>query len=103
MLQQNRPFDHKKNGSVTMKTSGNLKIKQMIVLTGVLLHFCVGCIVFTLIYPWALLNPSSSLVIFRPELVLVMTSVGNGVANTVWEAEIKGRTKPSSSSARYQN
>ncbi|KAK3586293.1 hypothetical protein CHS0354_035694 [Potamilus streckersoni] len=34
------------------------------------------------------------------DLIQVMTSIGNNVANSVWEANLKGRLKPSASSPR---
>ena len=37
---------------------------------------------------------------FRSELVAAMTSVGNHLANSVWEASLKGRVKPSPSTHR---
>ncbi|CAH1776179.1 unnamed protein product [Owenia fusiformis] len=37
-----------------------------------------------------------------PELVAVMTNIGNHVANSVWEANAKGLTKPTPSSSREE-
>ena len=37
------------------------------------------------------------------DLVAVMTSVGNALANGIWEANYKGRTKPTPSSNRYEH
>ena len=38
--------------------------------------------------------------ISRPELVAVMTSIGNDMANSVWEANTKGRSKPAPGTPR---
>ena len=38
----------------------------------------------------------------RLDLIHVMTSVGNSLANTVWEFNCKGRLKPSPTSPRYE-
>ena len=38
--------------------------------------------------------------IFRPDLMRVMMSIGNSTANSVWEANIKGRPKVLPSSSR---
>jgi len=40
-------------------------------------------------------------VCFRSELVAAMTSIGNNLANSVWEASLKGRVKPSPSTHRF--
>jgi hypothetical protein len=40
--------------------------------------------------------------IFRPDLMRVMMSIGNSTANSVWEANIKGRPKVLPSSSRYK-
>ena len=37
----------------------------------------------------------------RPELVTVMSSIGNKMANSIWEANTKGRLKPLSTSPRF--
>ncbi|XP_064618428.1 arf-GAP with GTPase, ANK repeat and PH domain-containing protein 1-like isoform X6 [Liolophura sinensis] len=37
-----------------------------------------------------------------PDLVAVMTSIGNSIANSVWEANTKGRTKPNPASPREE-
>ena len=39
---------------------------------------------------------------YRSEVTKVMTSIGNYIANSVWEANTKGRQKPTSSSNREE-
>ena len=36
----------------------------------------------------------------RPDLVAVMTNIGNKMANTIWEANLKGRLKPAPNGPR---
>ena len=38
---------------------------------------------------------------FRPDLVAVMTNIGNSMANTIWEANLKGRLKPAPNAPRW--
>lgn len=38
---------------------------------------------------------------FRPDLVVIMTAIGNSLANNIWEANVKGKAKPSPTSPRY--
>lgn len=35
------------------------------------------------------------------ELTLVLTAIGNDMANRVWESDTRGRTKPTRDSSRY--
>ena len=37
---------------------------------------------------------------YRNELVLTMTSIGNALANSIWENNTKNRVKPTSTSSR---
>ncbi len=37
----------------------------------------------------------------RPELVQIMRSIGNKLANSVWEANIKNRVKPQPNASSY--
>ncbi len=37
---------------------------------------------------------------FRPELVAVMKCIGNELANSIWEGDMKGKSKPGPSSSR---
>ena len=60
--------------------------------------FC-WCVVVALVEPqFKFLCPI--LLCCRSELVAAMTSIGNHLANSVWEANLKGRVKPSPSTHR---
>ena len=42
------------------------------------------------------------MLLFSPELVAVMSVIGNSIANSVWEANTKGRSKPTPNTPREE-